>query len=65
MRLIMPIVLIAAAIGLFALYTNGTYQRINGRPVYSYFVPLEESGGQINGLLQVTRRWGDFETAAY
>ncbi|WP_418643456.1 ATP-binding protein [Stutzerimonas kunmingensis] len=40
---------------------TGTYQRINGRPVYSYFVPLEESGGQINGLLQVTRRWGDFE----
>lgn len=40
---------------------TGEYQRINGRPVYSYFVPLEESGGQINGLLQVTRRWGDFE----
>ena len=33
MRLIMPIVLIAAAIGLFALYTNGTYQRIKGLQV--------------------------------
>ena len=33
MRLIMPIVLIAAAIGLFALYTNGTYQHIKGLQV--------------------------------
>ncbi len=40
---------------------TGAYQRIKGRAVYSYFVPLEESGGQINGLLQVTRRWSDFE----
>ncbi len=28
MRLIIPIILISAAIGLFALYTNGTYQHI-------------------------------------
>jgi Tfp pilus assembly protein PilO len=28
MRLFLPIILIAAAIGLFALYTNGTYQHI-------------------------------------
>jgi two-component system NtrC family sensor kinase len=39
----------------------GEYQRIKGRAVYSYFVPLEESGGRINGLLQVTRRRSDFE----
>lgn len=30
MRLIVPIVLIAAAIGLFALYTNGAYQQAKG-----------------------------------
>lgn len=40
---------------------TGSYQRIRGHEVYSYFVPLEQSGGQINGMLQVTRRWGDFE----
>lgn len=40
---------------------TGEYQNIKGRAVYSYFVPLEESGGRINGLLQVTRRQSDFE----
>ena len=40
---------------------RGGYQRIGGREVYSYFLPLEQSGGRINGLLQVTRRWSDFE----
>ncbi|MFC3607502.1 ATP-binding protein [Stutzerimonas tarimensis] len=40
---------------------TGEYQRIKGREVYSYFVPLEGVGGRINGLLQVTRRWSDFE----
>ncbi|MDX2352277.1 sensor histidine kinase [Stutzerimonas xanthomarina] len=40
---------------------RGGYQRIRGREVYSYFLPLEQSGGRINGLLQVTRRWNDFE----
>ncbi|WP_313089005.1 ATP-binding protein [Pseudomonas sp.] len=40
---------------------RGGYQRIRGQAVYSYFLPLEQSGGRINGLLQVTRRWSDFE----
>lgn len=40
---------------------RGGYQRIRGQEVYSYFLPLEQSGGRINGLLQVTRRWSDFE----
>lgn len=40
---------------------TGEYQQIQGRHVYSYFVPLEQSGGRINGLLQVTRRQSDFE----
>lgn len=40
---------------------SGEYQQIRGRAVYSYFVPLEETGGQIVGLLQVTRRQSDFE----
>ncbi|WP_407297630.1 ATP-binding protein [Stutzerimonas zhaodongensis] len=40
---------------------RGGYQRIRGREVYSYFLPLEQNGGRINGLLQVTRRWNDFE----
>ncbi|MGM3389322.1 HAMP domain-containing histidine kinase [Stutzerimonas stutzeri] len=40
---------------------QGGYQRIRGQEVYSYFLPLEQSGGRINGLLQVTRRWSDFE----
>lgn len=33
MRFILPIILIAAAIGLFALYTNGAYQHIKGLQV--------------------------------
>ncbi len=33
MRLILPIILIVAAIGLFALYTNGAYQHIKGLQV--------------------------------
>lgn len=40
---------------------TGKYQIIKGRPVFSFFLPLEDSGGRINGLLQVTRRQGDFE----
>ena len=39
---------------------SGTYEQIEGRRVYSYFVPLMEASGQINGLLQVTRRRSDF-----
>src|SRR3989344_6765883 len=31
MRIILPVILIAAAAGLFALFTNGTYQQIKGQ----------------------------------
>ncbi|MCF8142982.1 MAG: HAMP domain-containing protein [Deltaproteobacteria bacterium] len=39
---------------------RGEYGRIAGREVYSYFVPLTDTGGQINGLLQLTRKGADF-----
>ena len=39
---------------------SGEYQRIGGRSVYSYFLPLVDAGGRINGLLQITRRRSDF-----
>ena len=38
----------------------GEYRRIEGREVYSYFLPLFDTGGRINGLLQVTREQRDF-----
>ncbi len=38
----------------------GEYRRIEGREVYSYFLPLFDTGGRINGLLQVTREQSDF-----
>jgi len=38
----------------------GEYRRIEGRDVYSYFLPLFDTGGRINGLLQVTREQRDF-----
>lgn len=34
----------------------GEYGRVAGREVYSYFVPITNSGSQIIGLLQVTQR---------
>jgi len=40
---------------------QGGYDQIHGRDVYSYFVPLSDSGGRIIGLLQLTRRGSDFE----
>jgi signal transduction histidine kinase len=39
---------------------RGEYEQIAGRPVYSYFVPLTDTGGQINGLLQLTRKESEF-----
>jgi two-component system, NtrC family, sensor kinase len=39
---------------------RGEYRRIAGREVYSYFVPLTDTSGQINGLLQLTRKGTDF-----
>jgi len=40
---------------------KGEYGEIAGRQVYSYFLPLADSAGRINGLLQVTRRKSDIE----
>jgi len=39
---------------------RGEYGNIAGREVYSYFVPLTSTTGQINGLLHLTRRGSDF-----
>lgn len=39
---------------------RGEYLRIAGREVYSYFVPLTDTSGQINGLFQLTRKGTDF-----
>lgn len=39
---------------------KGTFDNSAGEPVFSYFVPLIGTGGQITGLLQVTRRGSDF-----
>lgn len=41
----------------------GEYGRLGERRVYSYFVPLTSPGGRIEGLLQVTRRRSDIESA--
>ncbi len=39
---------------------RGEYGRIADRQVFSYFVPLNKTGGQINGLLQLTRKKSEF-----
>ncbi len=41
---------------------RGEYGEVAGKEVYSFFVPLNDSGGRINGLLQLTRRQSDFRT---
>jgi signal transduction histidine kinase len=38
----------------------GEYGRIAGRQVYSYFVPLTDTGGRISGLLHLTRKESEF-----
>ncbi len=40
---------------------HGEYGEVAGRDVYSYFVPLADSGGRISGILQLTRRRSDFQ----
>ncbi len=35
---------------------TGEYGQVHGRNVYSYFVPLEGSAGEVIGLLQIARR---------
>jgi signal transduction histidine kinase len=39
----------------------GEYGEVAGRRIYSYFVPLSDVGGRVNGVLQVTRRRRDFD----
>jgi two-component system, NtrC family, sensor kinase len=39
---------------------RGEYEQIAGREVYSYFLPLTNTGGRINGLLQLTRKESEF-----
>ncbi len=40
----------------------GQYERIGGREVYSYFVPLFDSAGNSIGLLQVSRKKSDIRS---
>ena len=40
---------------------RGKYEKIQGRRVYSYFVPLFDTSGKTSGLLQITRKKSDFE----
>lgn len=39
---------------------QGKFERVAGREVFSYFVPLTDSGGRVTGLLQLMRRGSDF-----
>lgn len=39
----------------------GEFSLAEGEVIFSYFVPLTDTGGRISGLLQVTRRGSDFE----
>lgn len=36
------------------------FSRAGEEEIFSYFVPLTDAGGRINGLLQITRRGSDF-----
>lgn len=38
----------------------GEFSRAGEEEIFSYFVPLTDAGGRINGLLQLTRRGSDF-----
>ncbi|MGM0454110.1 MAG: HAMP domain-containing sensor histidine kinase [Thermodesulfobacteriota bacterium] len=40
---------------------QGQYEKIQGRRVYSYFMPLFDTSGKSSGLLQITRRKSDIE----
>lgn len=39
---------------------QGEYGRVGDRGVYSYFIPLTDTGGRVAGLLHLTRRESDF-----
>lgn len=40
--------------------SRGEYGNVADRRVYSYFAPLTDTGGRINGLLQLTRKESEF-----
>lgn len=39
---------------------GGEYARVDGEPLYVYFLPLSDAGGRFAGLLQITRHADDF-----
>lgn len=40
---------------------QGHFARFDGKPLFTYFVPLTDSGRRIDGLLEITRRGSGFE----
>lgn len=40
---------------------RGEFSQAGNEEIFSYFVPLTDTGGRITGLLQLTRRGSDFE----
>jgi len=40
---------------------RGSYGEVGGQRTFSSFVPLNDVGGRVNGVLQVTRRRSDFD----
>ncbi len=42
---------------------RGEFDEYHGEAIFSYFVPLTDSGGRINGLLQLTRQASDIDDA--
>lgn len=40
---------------------HGGYEDMGGSEVYSYFIPLQDTGGKISGMLQLTREKSDFK----
>lgn len=42
-------------------HRQGKFEHVNGKAVFSYFLPLTDSGGRIDGLLEVTRQDSDFK----
>lgn len=41
----------------------GAFEQVDGEELYSYFVPLTDSGGRIVGILQLSRRGAEFQSA--
>lgn len=40
---------------------QASYEQLEHENIFSYFLPLTDTGGRISGLLQVTRRGSDFQ----